>query len=107
MRSTTFPKVSNFSIVRIVDELIAYFDKSTVLSDEIASLLCRFSLSVTVSVLSVVSEMTDRLTEQEERSNMMITSLFIDIFFCPRRKFFEKINRNEHIKHLDEAILWA
>ena len=45
-------------IVRIVDELIAYFDKSTVLSDEIASLLCRFSLSVTVSVLSVVSEIT-------------------------------------------------
>ena len=55
MRSRTFPNVSSFSMVRTVDELITYFDKSTVLSDEITSLLCRFSLSVTVSVLSVVS----------------------------------------------------
>ena len=106
MRSRTLPKVSNFSMMRTVDELITYFDKSTVLSDEITSLLCRFSLSVTVSVLSVVSEITERLTEQDESNNNMIISLFINVFFCPWREFFEKINRHEHVKHFYKFVFW-
>ena len=106
MRSITLPNVSSFSMVRIVDELIAYFDKSIVLSDEITSLLCRFSLSVTVSVLSVVSEITERFTEHEESNNNMIISLFIDIFFCPWREFFKEINSHEHVKHFYKFVFW-